>query len=384
MFRKRSTMFTVPAVLILVLMWQLVQADAPSTSGQAAIPTTSHPAHAQVRQILPTLFQSQAEHVAGAYTPGMGATIILDLIRGPNSVPNQPSYVGTRDWAIYLMQTFGSQLTAVPADEQIAISVDFYDYHDVTFHQLVVSTPAATVGDPSAYTILLDGQPYAEATSQPGSAPSEGGNLVPPTTPAGGEVPAAQTTAMSTIMEPPGEVSLSFDFEDPQAAAQMWKPVPGMMWTFTDVDYAQTELGKFDLISILNQPVAGDYTFQADMKYIEGQMGGGLIFNAPTNDSKKGAHMISYTADGTFLQWGYFDENGDHQFQGGTSVESGADGQWHTLSVRVEDDQYDVTIDGKLVAENVPVVQPSPGYVGLLASTSHVLFDNVKLEGIQP
>jgi hypothetical protein len=152
------------------------------------------------------------------------------------------------------------------------------------------------------------------------------------------------------------------------------------VWSFTDQGYAQTELGKFDLATLLNRPLAGDFALRVNIKYLEGQMGGGIVFNAPKADSKNGAQMISYAGNGSYLQWGYFDSGGVFQFKGGANVPSGADGAWHALEVRVSGNSYSISLDGAVLAQDVPLDRPPGGHVGLLASTSHVLFDNLKLE----
>lgn len=142
------------AVLVCAVLWRAAWAAAPASAPASA--------HAQVRQILPSLRDSEAEQASGSYVPGLGAVITLELLRGPNTVAGQPAHVGTRDWAIYLMQTFGTRLSAVPPDERIAFAIDYYDFTSVGFHQLVVSCPAAAAGDPARYEIWLDGKPYAE------------------------------------------------------------------------------------------------------------------------------------------------------------------------------------------------------------------------------
>lgn len=120
-------------------------------------------AHRQVRRAVPSLIDSEAERATGVYVPGVGATFAIDLLRGPNTAAGQPSYVGTRDWAVYLLQTFGPQLSAVPPEETIAMAVDYYDFPTRSYHQLVVVSKARAVGDPASYSVWLDGRPFAEA-----------------------------------------------------------------------------------------------------------------------------------------------------------------------------------------------------------------------------
>jgi hypothetical protein len=151
---QRAVWGTLAACGLLLLLWQGVRADAP---------LVSHPAHVQVRQMIPSLSDSEAERASGAYIPGVGAFVTLDLLRGPNTMQGQPAHIGVRDWSIYLMQTFGPQLEAVPPDELITISVDFYDFDSTTYQQLVVVSRAADAADPQTYQVWLNGQPYNSA-----------------------------------------------------------------------------------------------------------------------------------------------------------------------------------------------------------------------------
>jgi len=137
-------------VLLFLVTRQIAQADAP---------TISHPAHNQVRAILPELRDTQAEHASGAYVPGVGAILTLELVRGPNSIKDLSPSTGTQDWAIQLMRTFGPRLNEVPPYETIALSIDFYDYAVVVYHQLVITCRAAEINHPSQYLIWLDGKP---------------------------------------------------------------------------------------------------------------------------------------------------------------------------------------------------------------------------------
>jgi hypothetical protein len=396
MKRKRLMILGIIASLLMVMMWQVVHADAP---------TVTHPAQKQVNQIMASLIDSEAEHANGAYFPGAGAFITMDLLRGPNSTKKKASYEGTRDWLIYLMQTFGPKLTEVPPAETIGMSVEFYDYAQVFYHQLVITCRAGDVSDPGKYNIWLDGKPYAEAVGQPGGAnpapaattpaatakanaspaanPSPaatstpGKNLTPATT--GGETAASQVGPRLTPLA--GTFKLLPDLTSAQSGKD-WNVVNGQ-WDFTGQGYKQSELGKFDLISFYNRPLAGNFHLQTDLKYLEGEMGGGLVFNAPGNNTKKGAQMVSFTGKGSYLQWGYYDSGGIFQYQGGTPVTNMADGQNHTLEVKLTGNAYDVSLDGKTLGQKIPVQGTAGGYVGLLASTSRVLFSNITLESIQ-
>ncbi len=376
--RRRSIILGLLGGAILMLMWQLAAAQAPSPIG--------HPAQNQLRQILLSLKASEAEHALGGYVPGVGAVVNMELVRGPNSLADKTPYVGTHDWMIYLMQTFGPQLTEVPPNETIALSVDYFDYNDRLWHQLIVKSSPADVANVAAYQIWLDGIPYAEALARLGVAPAANGIPLPAESPLATSEPPALSPMPSPLVSAPalasGPITATLDFVNPEAAAQDWDPLGGT-WVFTDSAYVQTELNRFDLISFFRTPLSDDFRLEAQIRYIEGNMGGGLVFNAPTDSSKAGAHMVSYTADGTYLQWGYFDAGGIFQFQGGSQVSTGSDKQPHQLAIQVTDETYSVTLDGTILAQNVPLMSEPGGYAGLIVSTSRVAFDTVKIESGQ-
>jgi hypothetical protein len=336
--RWRQMLLAGAALMALLLTWTVAGAQAP-----AGDPAT---AQRQLVQLLPAFRDSEAEQAAGAYIPGVGAMIALDLLRGPNTFKDKPADAGVRDWAIYLMGAFGPKLSAVPPEETIAISVSYYDFTSRNYRQLVITSAAASVADGATYRIWLDGHRFGGAAD-----------------------PAPPLVA--------GSAGLTLDFADPQAGA--WSNLGGQ-WAFADQAYTQTELGRYDLISLLGQPVEGGYSVQVDLRRLDGDMGGGLVFNAPDPASKNGAHMVSYSQKGDYLQWGRYDEAGVFQFTGGSAVPSGADGKWHTLAVSVSGATYSVSLDGTALVSDVPLVGPAGGRVGLLVSTSQVAFDNLKLE----
>lgn len=343
-------------------------------------------AQRQVSSAVGPMMDSEAEYAAGSYIPGVGAVFTLSLLRGPNSVTDRPPHAAVRDWMIYLLQTFGSRLTAVPPGETIAITVSYYDYSDNGYHLLTMSSLASTVTDPGSYSVWLDGVPYGEATAAK-PATSE---APPAETPAQVETPSTSaeptdvpgSTAVPAALEA-GPVDASVDFANDASLGQ-WKAVSGS-WGVEDGTYRQTETGQFDLVSYYATPISGDYRISADVQWVSGNMGAGLVFNAPESGTKKGAHMISFAGNGTYVQWGFFDGEGVFQYQGGTPIPATvADGAWHTLAVNVIGSTYSVSLDGVELGTNVPANGSAGGYAGLLVSTSDVRFDNVRIEPVTP
>jgi hypothetical protein len=177
----------------------------------------------------------------------------------------------------------------------------------------------------------------------------------------------------------PRPLTLTLGFDDVSAEAA-WLPVAGIWGVAEDGSYRQTALGLYDLVSYYGTPTSGDYQLSVDLQFLDGQMGGGLVFNAPDPTTKNLAQMVSFAGGGTFLQWGSYDAAGVFQYQGGVQVSpSAADGQWHSLAIRTAGSTYSVYLNGEEVAGAVPLKAPPGGYFGLLASTSAVAFDNVAI-----
>ena len=112
------------------------------------------------------------------------------------------------------------------------------------------------------------------------------------------------------------ELNQTYTFDD--GNLEDWLAVSGE-WALVDGVYEQQQQNEYDRISTLNVKMVGDYRFGTQMLYKEGDMSGGLIFNMLERDSKAQSQMVSFTANGTFLQWGSFDAGGIFNYQGGVS-----------------------------------------------------------------
>ena len=150
----RSLLIAGISLILGGMLWRVAHAEAPSVS---------HPAQQSITLIMPALVDSEAEQASGAYIPGVGAVFTMQLVRGPNTIAEKPSYLGVRDWMTHLMLTFGTQLVAIPPDEQIAMSTEYYNYEDTVYHQVVITVRAADVADTSKYLFWLDGLPFDQA-----------------------------------------------------------------------------------------------------------------------------------------------------------------------------------------------------------------------------
>ncbi|MEM7800911.1 MAG: family 16 glycoside hydrolase [Chloroflexota bacterium] len=174
------------------------------------------------------------------------------------------------------------------------------------------------------------------------------------------------------------QVSIVSTFDD-AATSEKWRSFSGS-WAIDDGVYRQTEVDLFDLGSTIDYQLVGPHTLQSDLRYVSGSMGGGLFFNMQSRTSKNESHMVSYTSDGRFLQWGDFDEDGVFNVKGSRQVTDAQDGEWYTLAVQVDEDSFDILLNGEAIVEAVPLVYQN-GYPGLISNLSQVEFDNFTLDG---
>ncbi|MEM7330700.1 MAG: hypothetical protein AAF490_01320 [Chloroflexota bacterium] len=174
------------------------------------------------------------------------------------------------------------------------------------------------------------------------------------------------------------QIETNYTFDDETVAG--WLPVAGN-WTWSNGEYEQRQTNEFDRFSSFNIQMVAPYSYTAEMRFIEGEMGAGLIFNMQDRGSKNQSHMVSFTANGTFLQWGTFDRVGVFNFLGGVPVPDTQDGDWHQLSVAVDEQTFDILLDGDIIAMDIPLTYTS-GFVGLFDGLSWVAYDNVQLSGL--
>lgn len=152
-----------------------------------------------------------------------------------------------------------------------------------------------------------------------------------------------------------------------------WRVLNGA-WQFVEQSYQQMSTVGLDLGSI--STFQGEsYTATVRLQWLSGSMGGGLYFNMAQRDDKMRSQVINYTREGKALQWGYFDEGGNFVLEQSVDVPDGGDGEWHKLSVAVQQGQATFTLDDAVIAQDVPLTYGS-GYVGLFVSNSQVAFDD--------
>lgn len=105
--------------------------------------------------------------------------------------------------------------------------------------------------------------------------------------------------------------------------------------------------------------------------------GGGMIFHMPDRESKENAHLVRLVNGGSGLTWGYFDATGRYVGQGYADLALTED-RTHQISLVVERDRYDVTVDDTLIIDNMPTQRDS-GWIGLLSYRGPVTFRDMQL-----
>jgi hypothetical protein len=106
-------------------------------------------------------------------------------------------------------------------------------------------------------------------------------------------------------------------------------------------------------------------------------VGAGVLFHMPAQDSINGAQMVRLGGSGREIFWGAFDEAGVFQGQGQADLPA-APGEPRTLTLVVAADTYTILIDEQEIAAAVPL-QDNGGWIGLLSFRGPVSFQDVRL-----
>ena len=187
------------------------------------------------------------------------------------------------------------------------------------------------------------------------------------------------TLIASPAEEAAGVLALPLaQFEDTfnDGEADGWQTMAGD-WQVIEGEYRQSSLDESGQFSV--SPFQGEaYTVQARLRHLDGAMAGGFIYNMAQPENRTRSQMVGYTTDGQALQWGYVDEAGDLVVEGTAEVADGRDGQWHTLQLTVEPTRALVSLDGQLVADNLPLTFEG-GYVGLYTDQGSLAFDDITM-----
>ncbi len=160
-----------------------------------------------------------------------------------------------------------------------------------------------------------------------------------------------------------------------------WRIINGD-WKFANGNFEQTKVDGFDFAAVYTKTAFKNFSIQTGFSHVEGS-GGGILFNMPNIDRLAGASMVRYSDKrDNAIVWGYFDATGVYQNQGYADIpNAGADR--HTLRVVGGESSYSIYLDDRLVVQAVPYKSGyNAGYFGLVTSQTHVIYDEVAVDGV--
>lgn len=123
------------------------------------------------------------------------------------------------------------------------------------------------------------------------------------------------------------------------------------------------------------------YTAAVDVLWppaAETMVGGGFVFHMPSAGELAGAQMVRFSRNGQEAFWGYFNESGAFQGEGGAALAL-EPGKPHTLSVVIRASTFDVLVDGETVATQRPLHRQS-GLLGLITYGGPITFTNLRTD----
>jgi hypothetical protein len=251
------------------------------------------------REIAKAAARSDSVPVAsGTYVPGNG--IILYSQVAYNSDTQIFLWLSTQ------LQAQGERLAQMPSNETLTWIVDYRlpvgSGPDLA-EQKVLQAPLSRAGDPALHQYIdspseIASSPAAqpetaevpvevvqvqakpaqpETIAEAAAAPSEAKFV--------DEAPALQTDAagVAPLVE-------SVEQESPLFASNFiendagWRPLSGE-WQVIEGAYRQNNATGYDFISMIDTNRLTDYSLETKFRFIEAEMGGGLIYHAPSMDT---------------------------------------------------------------------------------------------------
>ncbi len=318
---------------------------------------------------------------SGAYLPGDTLLLYSRL-----ALPDRAS---VRAWAQTQLEPFADRLALLPENETLKWVIDF---GPAPAEQEVITAPLNRAANPTLYRYIsavpalftaLSVQPTG-APDVPVMAPTASGVVLP--TPLSTVAPPVTTpvatNGVTTTSAGPGAILRNAQFENVATLDQEWQPLSGD-WGASAGIYSQRNKQGYDFISMLTLEPQTDYSLEARLRLVKGEMGGGFIYNAPNQDTRAGAQVIDMDKQGGFLRWGHYDAKGEYIYEGGMPLTPSLnDGQWHTLHLITHASASIFSLDRQPL---IKLTNTSPGgYLGLVTSNAAVDFDNVSYPRLKP
>jgi hypothetical protein len=158
----------------------------------------------------------------------------------------------------------------------------------------------------------------------------------------------------------------------------------GGNWQVNDGALLQTIQDDTDLFAVLplRLETSHSYRFEADMQFVSGAKGGGLLFNMQNADKRQQSHLVRFGVDPdgvSYLVYGYFDENLNFVSQGSvTPFDAINNADRASLALAIHGVQYEIRVNDVPVQAAIPL-QYFGGNVALTTWFSQVAFDNVEV-----
>lgn len=343
---------------------------------------------------------------------------------------NNADPLQTRTWANRQLEPFLERLSNLPKQEQFTWIIDqaplqqSMQTNNATVQQEVLSVKFALIADPLQYQYISSILPAPVTAADPSST---GGQLtqVDASTPANTLItessspemappapaeesstlaPLAQALLASTndTLQPQTTMGegIENDSGESQAASTSvplraitftpvagddatpseWRPLSGI-WEMRDGIYQQMDQEGYDYIALLDLPAQQHYSMTVRLRMRSGEMGGGLIYNAPNQDSRAGAQTVDMDSSGRYMRWGYYNADGLYTYTGGAALDVGlSDGAWHQLRLVTQGDTSTIWFDEQEIGQTTN--QSTVGYVGLVTSRAQIDFDDLVITAL--
>ena len=220
----------------------------------------------------------------------------------------------------------------------------------------------------------------ATVTSQPTGTPTPAPKTTQTTAPTKEPTKVVESTPVKTDAVSGGD-SPSHGVFDGKLSDAGWRIINGD-WKFANGNFEQTKVDGFDFAAVYTKTAFQNFSIQTGFSHVEGS-GAGILFNMPNTDRLAGASMVRYSDKrDNAVVWGYFDDTGVYKNQGYADVPN-AGGDRHTLRVVGGEKSYSIYLDDRLIVQAVQYESGHvSGYFGLVTSRSHVVYDEVAVDGV--
>ncbi len=246
--------------------------------------------------------------------------------------------------------------------------------------------PAAAEAPPATATPTVE--PPATPTAEPVEPePVQAEESAEAESPTATPQPSEEAETVETTDE---ETSESTEPESEPAAAESGSfdqavPISGS-WIPENGEISQVANDMVDQVLSLNQ-FGTEYSFEVDLTMVDDpeteNVGAGVVFNTPTADSKNEGQIVRFLNGGSEIIWGYFDENGRFNGQGGSGV--GLEpGSRQTLTLVVRATTFDIIVNDNTVAADLSLRSTEGGYVNLITFRGPVTFHETRFSETEP